>query len=60
MTNYQVGNCFGFVEKEKQGKQNMCHGKDGYKIGLRHTASAGKGKKEQTWSEKDLDKAFDI
>ena len=30
------------------------------KIGIRREASSGKNKKEQTWSEKDLARAFDL
>ena len=51
------------VAKEKKGKPRKlkeCRGKDGHKIGIRRQASAGKNKKEQSWSEADIDKAFDL
>ena len=50
--------------KQKKGKPRLqkeeCQGKDGRKIGLRREASSGKNKKEQNWSKKDLDRAFDM
>ena len=51
------------VAKEKKGKLRKPkerRGKDGHKIGIRRQASAGKNKKEQSWSEADIDKAFDL
>ena len=51
------------VAKEKKGKPRKpkeCRGKDGRKIGVRRQASAGKNKKEQSWSEADINKAFDL
>ena len=51
------------VAKEKKGKPRKPkerRGKDGHKIGIRRQASAGKNKKEQSWSEADIDKAFDL
>ena len=38
----------------------MCQGKDGWKIGIRRQASAGKNKKEQSWTEAQLNRAFDL
>ena len=52
------------VVKQKKAKprppKEEHRGKDRWKIGLRREASSGKNKKEQNWSEKDLDRAFDL
>ena len=52
------------VVKQKVGKphppKEARHGKDGRKIGLRQKTSSGKGKKEQLWQEKDIDRAFNM
>ena len=52
------------VVKQKVGipcppKEPQC-GKDGRKIGVRQKASSGKGKKEQQWQEKDMERAFNL
>ena len=48
------------VAREKH--LNLCkhlrRGKDGHRIGERHPASSGQGKKEQLWTEEAMDKAF--
>ena len=46
------------VVKEKQTKKLFKRGKDGRKIAPRHPASSGKGRKEQAWSEEDINRAF--
>ena len=48
------------VAKQKSIKKKFKRGKDGRKIGIRRAASSGKNKKEQQWSEKDMDKVFDL
>ena len=48
------------VAKQKSMKKKFKRGKDGRKIGIRRAASSGKNKKEQQWSEKDMDRAFDL
>ena len=52
------------VVKQKKGKprpkQEERRGKDGRLIGIRQKACAGEGKKEQQWSEADLNKAFNL
>ena len=52
------------MAKQKKGKlwlqKPVRHGKDGRKIGVHHKASSGEGRKEQQWSEADLDRAFDL
>ena len=49
------------VAKQKEMKKKIPHhGKDGRRIGPRRAASAGKGKKEQTWAEADMEEAFDL
>ena len=35
-----------------------CRGKDGRKIGVRKAASSGLGKKEQKWTEEQIDQCF--
>ena len=45
---------------QKQIKQKFHCEKDGRHIGERKQASAGKGKKEQQWTEADIDKVFDL
>ena len=47
------------VGKPRPPKEARC-GKDGRKIGIRQKASSGKGKKEQQWQEKDMDRAFNL
>ena len=49
------------VVRQKKGKPRPDaphRGKDGCRIGIRRQASAGKNKKEQSWSEDDINKAF--
>ena len=49
------------VAKQKETKKKLPHrGKDGRHIGPRRAASSGKGKKEQTWTEADIEEAFDL
>ena len=52
------------VVKQKIGKphppKDVRHGKYGRKIGIHQKASAGKGKKEQQWQEKDIERAFNL
>ena len=53
------------VVKQKQGKPcppppPPWRGKDGIRIGVRQRASSGKGKKEQLWQEKDMERAFTL
>ena len=49
------------VVKQKEMKKKLPHhGKDGRCIGPRRAASSGKGKKEQTWTEADIEEAFDL
>ena len=53
------------VVKQKQGKPHPpppppWHGKDGRRIEVRQRASSGKGKKEQLWQEKDMERAFTL
>ena len=48
------------VAKQKSMKKKFKRGKNGRKIGIRRAASSGKNKKERQWSEKDMDKAFDL
>ena len=52
------------VVKQKKGKPRLpkeeSQGKDGRLIGPKRETSSGKNKKEQNWSEKDLDRAFDM
>ena len=52
------------VVKQKVGKprppKEPQRGKDGRKIGVRQKASSGKGKKEQQWQEKDMERAFNL
>ena len=52
------------VVKQKKGKprppKEEHQGKDSRIINPRREASSGKNKKEQNWSEKDLDRAFDM
>ena len=48
------------VAKQKSTKKKFKRGKDSRKIGIRRAASSGKNNKEQQWSEKDMDKAFDL
>ena len=46
------------VAKQNQTKKLFKRGKDGRKITPRHPASSGKGRKEQAWSEEDINRAF--
>ena len=53
------------VIKQKVGKPHPPpppprRGKDGRRIGVRQKASSGKGKKEQQWQEKDMERAFTL
>ena len=52
------------VVKQKKGKPRPPkperRGKDGRKIGVRRDASAGRNRKEQTWTEEKLNEAFDL
>ena len=52
------------VVQQKKGKPRLpkeeSQGNDGRLIGPRRETSSGKNKKEQNWSEKDLDRAFDM
>ena len=48
------------VVKQKVRKPKVRHGKDGRRIGPRREASSGKNKKEQQWTQEDIDKAFDL
>ena len=48
------------VAKEKVGKKRIKRGKDGRTIPQRKPASSGKGKKEQEWTEEDMEKCFEL
>ena len=52
------------VVRQKVGKpcppKEVRCGKDGRIIGVRQKASSGKGKKEQMWQKKDMDRAFNL
>ena len=64
MGNYQAGNCFGCSgqakERETQATQRIASRQACRIISPRREAFSGKNKKEQNWSEKDLDRVFDM